>query len=140
MPCLEITMPESNKEIREQLAAELTKAFAEAAGFPGQIFGIYFDEYKHTFAASGGKLCDGSEQRPYLHFKLSCPRLRRNIKQKVVKAFTDTFTTCVKQPEWKPVIHIDEHPYDNVGVAGALLSDTYDECAAQKYYYELSDD
>ncbi len=139
MPCLEITMPVSDHETKICLADRLTEAFAVATGYPSDIFGIAFHEYDSD-ASSGGKLWDGGDSRPYLHFLLYCPRLKRSVKQKLVKTLTATFAECVGREHWKPVIHLCEHPYDNVGVNGELLSDSYEECAKSKYYYELSDD
>lgn len=122
MPCLEISMPVASTETRQTLSAELTKAFSEIAGYPADIFGIRFHEYEENTAASGGKLVDKRTQRPYLHFLLYCPRLKRNVKQKLVTKFTRVFTEAVGNKDWWPVIHICEHPYDNVGVEGKLLS------------------
>ncbi len=140
MPCLDITMPKVAKDIKEKLSAKLTEAFAASTGFPGDIFGIHYIEYDTGNAASGGKLSDGKSGRPYLHMILYTPRLRRSVKQKVVAALTTAFIDVTGEPEWKPVIHITEHPYDNVGVDGKLLSDTYEECANRKFYYGLPDD
>lgn len=46
----------------------------------------------------------------------------------------------MKKPAWQPVIHLCEHPYDNVGVEGKLLSELYPELAQRPYYYDLSRD
>lgn len=137
MPCLEITMPQTTAKVRELLTSSLTTAFTEATGIPGDIFGILFHEYQLGQAATGGKLCANEDRRPYLHFILYCPRLKRTTKQKVIQAFTEAFTSGVGNPAWKPVIHLTEHPYDNVGVEGKLLSDSYEQCAKSKFYYEL---
>ncbi|MBI4534132.1 MAG: tautomerase family protein [Candidatus Melainabacteria bacterium] len=74
-----------------------------------------------------------------LHLNLYCPRLTRSKKQLLVRLLTEAFVVAVQQRHWEPVIHINEHPYDNVGVGGQLLSDAYPECAARKFYYELSE-
>jgi len=140
MPCLEIVIPEIDQKIKEVLAEKLTEAFAASTKFPAEIFGIRFMEYKPGETASGGKIWDGKTGRPYLHFLLYCPRIDRSAKQDVVKSFTKVYTECISNSEWKPVIHISEHPYDNVGVEGELLSDTYEECAKSKFYYELHKD
>ncbi len=137
MPCLEITMPKVEAETKEKLSAELTKAFDESTKFGPEIFGIYFDEYEPGQAASGGTICDESTGRPYLHMVLYCPRVGRSTKQKLVEAFSSVFVSVLEKPDWQPVIHIDEHPYDNVGVNGKLLSDSYDELTKSKFYYEL---
>lgn len=137
MPCLEIVIPGVDPKIKEVLAERLTKAFAESTKFPTDIFGIRFIEYKPGETASGGKMWDGKSGRPYIHFLLYCPRIDRKAKQDLVKSFTKAYTDCIENTEWKPVIHICEHPYDNVGVEGELLSDTYKECAKSQFYYEL---
>jgi len=140
MPCLEIIIPEIDLEIREKLSVKLTEAFAASTKFPADIFGIRFMEYKAGEAANGGKVWDGKTGRPYLHFLLYCPRIDRMVKQNVVRSFTKAYTESIENPDWKPVIHICEHPYDNIGVEGELLSDTYEECAKSKFYYELPED
>lgn len=140
MPCLEISMPVSTVETKQTLSAELTKAFSKIAGYPADIFGIKFHEYAENSAASGGKLVDKRTDRPYLHFLLYCPRLKRTVKQKLVSEFSKIFTDAVDNKDWWPVIHICEHPYDNVGVEGKLLSDAYDECRESTFYYDLPSD
>lgn len=140
MPCLEIAMPKVDANTKVQLAEKLTEAFASVTGFPAEIFGINFKEYEQGAASSGGALWNGGESRPYLHFLLYSPRLKRSVKQKLVAALSATFTDCVGRAHWLPVIHLCEHPYDNVGVEGKLLSDSYDECAKSRFYFELPDD
>ncbi len=140
MPCLEISVPNMDDRTRRALASELTDVFVDTTGFDREIFGIRFQEYGWNEAASGGSLIDASTVRPYLHFLLYCPRISRANKQKLVREFTAAYTHCVGRPDWQPVIHICEHPYDNVGVGGELLSDAYPELADSKFYYEISDD
>jgi hypothetical protein len=53
---------------------------------------------------------------------------------------TRALVEVMGKPDWKPVIHLCEHPYDNVGVDGQLLSDSYEELAGRKYYYDLSNE
>lgn len=140
MPCLEIIMPEITQEKRETLSKNLTEAFADATGFPADIFGIHFQEYRRGEVALGGKLWKGEEGRPYIHLVLYCPRLRREVKQKLVEGLTKQFIESIEKTDWKPVIHLCEHPYDNVGVDGKLLSDAYEECAGSEFYYPLPQD
>ncbi len=140
MPCLEISMPKTSGETREKLAAQLTDIFAAETPFGAEIFGIRFMEYSPSEAASGGRLFTGGESRPYLHFLFYGPRIGRLVKQKLVAGWTAAFTECVGNSNWRPVIHICEHPYDNVGVEGQLLSEAYEQCAKSNFYYSLSDD
>ena len=140
MPCLEVSLPRIDRKKKELLTAQLTEAFANSTGFDAGIFGIRYSEYKEGEVASGGTMWDGQSGRPYLHMLLYCPRLTRTSKQKVVDTFSTVFTKCLGKPDWKPVIHICEHPYDNVGVEGRLLSDSYEACANSKYYYDLPKD
>ena len=140
MPCLEIAMPKVDTETRVRLADKLTEAFASVSGFPAEIFGIKFKEYEPGTASSGGTLCNDGNSVPYLHFLLYSPRLKRSVKQKLVATLSATFTDCVGHADWLPVIHLCEHPYDNVGVEGELLSYSYEECAKSRFYYELADD
>lgn len=140
MPCLEIAMPKVDAETKSRLAGKLTEVFATVSGFPAEIFGIRFNEYEPGAASSGGELWNGGDARPYLHFLLYSPRLKRAVKQKLVATLSATFAECVGHAHWKPVIHLCEHPYDNVGVEGKLLSDSYEECAKSRFYFELPDD
>ena len=140
MPCLEISLPIVSLDAKQKLAVELTKAFADHSGFPAEIFGIRFLEYADQSAASGGKLIDSESERPYIHFLLYCPRIKRTVKQKLISEFTRIFTDILGQPDWWPVIHICEHPYDTVGVEGQLLSDAYEQCRDSKFYYDLGSD
>lgn len=139
MPSLEISMPKTDPATRAKLAEALTKVFADSTRFGAEIFGIRFNEYEPNQTASGGILCDGHSGKPYLHFLLYIPRIDRTTKQKLVEGFSQAFTTVIGHDDWLPVIHIDEHPYDNVGVEGELLSDAYDECKNQKFYYDLGE-
>jgi phenylpyruvate tautomerase PptA (4-oxalocrotonate tautomerase family) len=140
MPCLEISMPRVDTKTKAQLASKLTEAFATASGFPAEIFGIRFNEYERGTAASGGTLYNDGNSVPYLHFLLYSPRLKRSVKQKLVEILSTVFAECVGHADWLPIIHLSEHPYDNVGVAGKLLSDSYEECAKSHFYYELPDE
>ena len=88
MPSLEIKMPCVDADTKTHLASRLTEVFAEALGFPSEIFGIHFNEYKPGTVASGGKMWDGGVGRPYLHLLLYSPRLRRSVKRKLVESLT----------------------------------------------------
>ena len=140
MPCLEISMPKVDTKTKTELAAKLTEVFASVSGFPAEIFGICFKEYEMSTVALGGTLCTDNSSVPYLHFLLYSPRLKRSAKQKLVATLSGIFAECVGHSDWIPVIHLCEHPYDNVGVAGKLLSDSYEECAKSNFYYELPND
>jgi len=137
MPCLEITMPKTEAKIKANLARELTKVFDASTKFGAEIFGIHFNEYEPGGAASGGVICDEKTGRPYIHMVLYCPRVGRGTKQKLVESFSLAYTSVIGMKDWKPVIHISEHPYDNVGVNGKLLSDSYEELTKSEFYYEL---
>lgn len=140
MPCIEISLPKVSREIKVELSAELTKAFCFATGHPPEIFGLRFFEYELDTAAIGGKLCDESGVRTYLHMLIYCPRLKRSVKQKMGAALSEIFTRTTKRPDWIPTIHISEHPYDNIIIDGKLLTDAFEECAKKSYYYELPKD
>ena len=139
MPSIEITLPKTDDCIREQLALRLTDVVIETAGFERESLGIIFHEYLLGEASLGGKLWRG-DGLPFLHLVLSCPRLRRSVKQKLVEKLSQTFAACLQHEDWLPVIHISEHSYDNIGWKGALLSDAYEELAKRKFYYELPND
>ena len=140
MPCLEITMPKSDARTKQELAARITDTVTQIAGFEPEIFGIHFMEYGDGQAAQAGKLWDGMHGIPYLHFVLYCPRLRRTTKRKLVESLTHVFTETLGEPDWLPIIHICEHPYDNIGVGGEILSYADDALAARLFYYDTPED
>lgn len=140
MPCIEFSIPKSNREVKAALAAELTEAFCGSTGHPVEIFGIRFFEYDDDSASVGGRLCEPSDTPPYLHMVVYCPRLKRSSKQKLAASLTAAVTKGTRRDDWVPIIHICEHPYDNVVVAGKLLSDAYEECASRRFYYDLPTD
>lgn len=139
MPCLEITLPRVDDDTRQALAAELNRAFVEATGFPGDIFGVRFFQYEVGEVSAGdGKIWNG-EGHPYLHMLLYCPRLGRAAKQKAAELLTRAFSKAAGNEGWKPVLHICEHPYDNVAIEGKLLSELFPELAQRKFYYSLEE-
>lgn len=140
MPCLEISVPKLSDEIKQSLTYELTKAFDDVTPFGAEIFGIRYHEYEPHQAATGGTMWDGRSGRPYLHMLLYIPRISRQVKQQLVERFSAAMVDVTGKENWQPVIHIDEHPYDNVGVEGKLLSDAYEACANRKFYYEVKDE
>lgn len=140
MPCIEVSLPKVSREIKAALSAELTAAFCSSTGHPSEILGLRFFEYENQSAAIGGKLCDESGAKVYLHLLVYSPRLKRSIKQKLGSALSEAFAEATLHPEWIPTIHISEHPYDNIIVGGKLLTDTYEECAKRDFYYSLPKD
>lgn len=140
MPCMELSVPKLTRNVKATLAAELTAAFCSTTGHSAEIFGIRFFEYDMENASTGGRLCDSGNSKPYLHILLYCPRLKRSAKQKLAIALSTGFSKGIGHSDWSPIIHISEHPYDNVVVNGKLLSDAYEECAKRKFYYELPQD
>ena len=140
MPCLEFISPELTQNQRSRLAEELTQAFADITGFEREIFGIHFVPYGKGGAALGGEVWDGEMGKPLVHLLFYSPRFTRGIKQRIVREFTSIVKGVVGNPSWRPVIHLNEHSYDNVGVDGELLSDRYRELRARKFYYDLGDE
>jgi phenylpyruvate tautomerase PptA (4-oxalocrotonate tautomerase family) len=136
MPSLDVTLPELDVKTRAVLAEKLTDVLTSQPGFDRDIFGICFHEYALGKTTMAGKLWDGTGE-PFLHIVLSCPRLNRATKQNIVRGFTKVFTESLQKPDWKPIIHISEHSYDNIGVNGELLSDLIPELADRKFYYKL---
>ena len=139
MPCLEISMPEVDRLTKEKLTGALTEVFAQSTKFGAEIFGIRFHEYQTGQSASGGNLWDGQSGRPYLHMLLYIPRINRETKQRLVERFSDAFVETIGNASWLPVIHICEHPYDNVGVEGKILSEQYEVLAKSTFYYDLKE-
>ena len=63
------------------------------------------------------------------HIVVYCPPMNRERKAACVAALTRAFAESTGFEPELLVIHIAEHSYDNVGVAGKLLSDAYPELA-----------
>jgi len=130
-------MPKVSRLQKSRLAEELTEAFCHATGFDEEIFGIRFYEYEHGQTASGGKL---NPDVPYLHMLLYTPKLTRRQKQAVVAELSRSFAHELGNPDWIPVVHICEHPYDNVGVDGKLLTDAFPILRDKQFYYSTEDE
>ncbi|MCP4583735.1 MAG: hypothetical protein GY839_19160 [candidate division Zixibacteria bacterium] len=140
MPCLELSIPRLDFETKQALNARLTEAFVDNTRFDADIFGIRYLEYDKDQTSSGGKKWSGGDEKPYIHFVFYGPRLTHNEKQKLVKAFTESYTDCIGKSNWQPVIYIIELPYDNIGVKGSLLSKADKERAKTDFYYKLPKD
>ena len=140
MPCLEISMPRVPYEVKARLADELTAAFATETGWDASIFGIRFLEYEPGQAALGGRISAEGTEKPYLHLLLYIPRISRTNKRKLVAAWSRILAEGLGHPEWLPIVHINEHPYDNVGVEGQLLSEKFEELGRREFYYPLPKD
>jgi phenylpyruvate tautomerase PptA (4-oxalocrotonate tautomerase family) len=135
MPCMEITLPKIDTELKQRLSEALTRDFSESMGFPPDIFGIRFNEYDDNQASVGGTLiAKDFQERPYIHILFYCPRVSKSVKRKLGEQVNHSFFRIFEDSNWSPVIHICEHPYDNVVVEGKLLSDTYEECQGEFYY------
>jgi phenylpyruvate tautomerase PptA (4-oxalocrotonate tautomerase family) len=139
MPCLEISLPQTELEIKRNLMATLTDIGVEVAGFGRDVFRIRFCEYGIGDAGMAGKLWDG-ENHPYLHFLLYCPRLKRSVKARLINTMSAAFVEILGKPDWFPVFHICEHPYDNIGASGKPLTEKYPELADRHFYFELPKD
>ena len=139
MPCLEVSLPRTDLKTKERLTAGLTDIGVEVAGFDRNVFRIRFHEYGVGEAGMAGKLWDGKEN-PYLHFLLYCPRLKRSVKQRLMEGMSAAFVAVLGKPDWFPVIHICEHPYDNIGASGKPLVEKYPEVAGRKFYFDLPND
>ncbi|MCO4783852.1 MAG: tautomerase family protein [Candidatus Cloacimonetes bacterium] len=138
---MEISLPTIELDKKQKLAQYLTNSFESATGISSEIFAIKFNEYKDNECFVGGKVVHNSQvkSRPYIHCLLYSPRLNKNVKSKLAKEFTDSFIKVFANIDWWPIIHICEHPYDNVAIEGQLLSDTYEHCKGAKFYYDLDD-
>ena len=66
------------------------------------------------------------------HIVVYSPRLTREKKVAVVAGLTDAFHRATGIDPAHLVIHIEEHSYDNVGVAGKLLTDAFPELAERE--------
>jgi 4-oxalocrotonate tautomerase family enzyme len=61
------------------------------------------------------------------HIIVYCPPLEREKKIACVAALTEAFERTTGHSAELLTIHIEEHSYDNIGVAGKLLSESYPE-------------
>ena len=140
MPSLQVLLPKTDLKTRGALAYSLTKAFMDATAgrFGKNDFSVFFLEYGMGFAATGGKLWDDEDDYAPVHMELLAPRLSREQKKKVVELFAASIKEAGNK-DWVVVIHISEHPYDNVGVSGKLLSDLIPDLSKKKFYYETKD-
>lgn len=134
MPCIEMSLPESARELRAPIARAITDAFSAVTGHPAEIVGVRFFEYREGEAFVGGR------PGPYFHMLVYSPRLKRSVKQKLASALAEAVTRASGHETWRPTIHLCEHPYDNVVVDGQLLSDAFEACAKKPFYYELPKD
>ena len=66
------------------------------------------------------------------HIIVYCPRLERDKKIACVAALTEAFEQTTGHSAELLTIHIEEHSYDNIGVAGKLLTESYPELAERE--------
>ncbi len=139
MPSLHIVSPVLDPDVKSILARRLTAEFARIAKFEPELFGIHFDGYESGDVAIGGRIWD-NVGTPFLHFLLFSPRLKKSVKKEIVSSFTTIFVEVTGHSDWEPVFHLNEHPYDSIGVGGELLSNKYPELSKRSFYYQLPDD
>ncbi|MCI0411660.1 hypothetical protein L0222_02535 [bacterium] len=128
MPWMEVTMPKRENEIKEGLVKRLNQEFIDATGFEEEILYIRISEFERTDAGAAGQLAGVAG---VAHVVLYCPRMRFDVKRMVVSGITNAFAGT----DAKPLIHILEFPYENIGVEGKLLTDTDEELASRPFYY-----
>jgi len=138
MPHIEVTMPQTDLRVRESLAKGLTSAFAEATGLEADILRVRFSTYGPGEISSGGKLISDLEAGGPVHIILYTPRLTREKKRLAGESLSRVIREVTGWDE-DPVIHIDEHPYDNVVVGGKLLTDSIQELKKARFYYPVED-
>jgi phenylpyruvate tautomerase PptA (4-oxalocrotonate tautomerase family) len=130
MPWMEVTIPTSDKAVRQELIASLNQQFIDATGFEDEVLYIRFSEFEPEMAGAAGTI---SPDHTFAHLILYTPRMRFDVKRSVVAGLTRAFESL----KIKPLIHILEFPYDNIGVNGELLTDADDELASRPYYFVL---
>jgi len=124
MPCMDVTVPALSAETKRDLATGLTDAYVDATGIQRERIGIRFLEYEAGQTSYAGVLDEGQGNgRPYVHVVLYCPQQPREVKQRIVRQANACLQAALRLDRCRPVIHIQEHPLDNVGVDGELLSD-----------------
>ncbi len=141
MPFIEIVIPAFSPAQREAFAGEITDAFSRIAGFPKDILAVYMNYYqiggdKITVA---GKYIPLFSDKAYLHIAVFSPRLKKAAKREVIAEFTSIAERVFEGKCASPVIHLNEHAYDNIGVNGKMLSELYPELAERTFYYSTND-
>lgn len=127
---MEVTMPRLDTAAKARLARSLTDAYADSTGMDRERIGIRFQEYGPGETAYAGKL---DADRRFVHIVLYCPRQSRKIKQAMVGRINTGLKEVLDLQGCRPVIHIQEHPYGNIGVDGELLSDRFPELAEREF-------
>ena len=121
---MEVSLPRLGEDKKRELAMGLTDAYAGVTGLDRGRIGIRFQESGAGETAYAGELdTGGGAVRPYVHVVLYCPVQPRERKQDIVRQITAALHAVLDHPGCRPVIHIQEHLLDNVGVNGDLLSD-----------------
>ena len=133
MPTIEIELPETTRAVRAALARAVTAAFCDATGHDRATLDVYFHSWGSGDAARAGELLDAEGPRA-VHVSVSSPRLARPAKQALARGLTEAIRGVTGWVE-RPVVHLSEHPYDNVVVEGALLSDAFEACRSRPFYY-----
>jgi phenylpyruvate tautomerase PptA (4-oxalocrotonate tautomerase family) len=123
MPCLEISIPKLDINIKKALTEKLTQALAESFELPKEFFGIRYFEFGPGESANEGILWDGNNVKPYHHFVLHIGAIDNIKKKKAIAALTSAYIQTVNHPDWTPVIFINEITYDNIGVEGRPLAE-----------------
>jgi len=70
------------------------------------------------------------------HIIVYCPRLEREKKIACVAALTKAFERATGHSAELLTIHIEEHSYDNIGVAGKLLTESFPELAERERLFK----
>ena len=73
------------------------------------------------------------------HIDIQGPRLSRAKKAAVVAGVTKAYCEATGMDPEHLIIHLSEHPYDNIGVGGQLLTDAIPELRDRPWYYPLDD-
>jgi phenylpyruvate tautomerase PptA (4-oxalocrotonate tautomerase family) len=127
---MEVTIVKTDSVSKEQLIARLNQEFIDATGFEEEVLYVRFSEFEPGSAGSAGSL---STDANFSHVILYTPRMRFDVKRSIVAGITNAFEGI----NVKPMIHILEFPYDNIGMNGQLLTDADEELASRPYYFVL---
>jgi phenylpyruvate tautomerase PptA (4-oxalocrotonate tautomerase family) len=129
MPWMEVTIQKTDSALKQQLIAKLNQEFIDATGFEDEVLYVRFSEFESGDTGASGQT-GGSG---YAHIILYCPRMRFDVKRSVVAGLTG----ALEMIQAKPLIHILEFPYENIGSDGRLLTDADEELASRPFYYVL---
>ena len=128
MPFIDVIIPRCRTKALKELSLGMTEEFCRITGFEREILAIHFTQYETISIA--GKFVE----KGYVHVHIFIPRIEKGVKTELIAKFSEMVK---KEFKCDPVVHISEHPYDNIGVSGKSLSELIPELGERKFYYDV---